>query len=335
MNLNPSELDDLLAAWAFGALDPVERAAIDRLVASDPSVADKAHELQRTVAALDTDLLAPPPTGLAGRILAEANARPPVLAQPSLPLDLLAHQIDALGELLDHLEPADWNRPAHPYDWNVRGLVAHLLVIEQYTAGVLGLEADGPVGDGHLQMGAEQIAAWVDDPSPSLADAWRDRAEHTVEALRSGQGPEPDTEVGFHEWSFSVDGLLIVRAFEMWTHADDIRRATGRPMWTPSPSDLRAMSAFSVSTLPSLMAGVAPDALHNARVVLTGEGGGTFNLGDRATDSPSRQLTLVTDVVDYCHRVAGRVEPEDLDFTAEGDLDLARQLLDVASAFAV
>lgn len=335
MNLNPSELDDLLAAWAFGALDPVERAAIDRLIASDHSVADKAHELQRTVAALDANLLMSPPVALAGRILDEANARPPVLPEPSSSLDLLAHQIDALGNLLDHLEPVDWDRPAHPYDWDVRGLVAHLLVIEQYIAGVLGLEADGPVGNSHLQMGAEQIAASVDEPPAAVAHAWRDRAERTVEAMRSGQGPAPDTEVGFHEWTFSVNGLLIVRAFETWTHADDIRRATGRPLWTPVPSDLRTMSAFSVSTLPFLLAGVAPEALHNARLVLTGEGGGTFNLGDQAADSRSRQLTLVTDVVDYCHRVAGRVDPEDLDFTAEGDLDLARQLLGVASAFAV
>lgn len=337
MNPNPnqSEMDDLLAAWALDALDPVERAAIDRLVASDPTVADRAYEMQHTVAALDASLLAEPPSSLGRSILDEAGSRPPSLAEPSPAVDLLAHQIDALADLLDQLDPDDWGLTAHPYDWTVQGLVAHLAVIEQYTAALLGLEVDAPQGEDHLRIGADRIARLLESPPAAVVDQWHSGAQRIVAAIRAGHGPAFDTVVGFHQWSFSVEELLIVRAFETWTHADDIRRTTGRRLWTPEASDLRTMSAFSVSTLPSLMAHVAPDALRNARVVLTGDGGGTFNLGDRAVDPAGSQFTLVTDVVDYCHRVAGRVEPEALDFSVEGDSDLALQLLSVASAFAV
>ncbi len=334
-NPNPSEMDDLLAAWALDALDPVERAAIDRLVASDPSVAETAYEMQRTVAALDANLRAAPPSSLGLRILHEAGSRPPTLAEPSPAVDLLSHQVAALADLLDQLNPHDWRLTAHPYEWTVHGLVAHLAVIEQYTAAVLGLGVDAPLGEDHLHIGADRIARLLESPPDVTVEDWRLGAERIVEAIRAGQGPTLDTVVSFHQWSISVEGLLIVRAFETWTHADDIRRAAGRQLWTPEASDLRTMSAFSVSTLPFLLADVAPDALHNARVVLTGDGGGTFNLGDRAIDPEGSQFTLVTDVLDYCHRVAGRVEPEDLVFSVEGDLDLARQLLSVASAFAV
>ncbi len=67
------------------------------------------------------------------------------------------------------------------------------------------------------------------------------------------------------------------------------------------------------------------------RVVLTGNGGGTFDLGD-----PSRRDTiLVVDVVDYCRLAARRIAPDDLDMDVEGDRAVADRLLAAARVFAV
>lgn len=335
MNQNPSELEDLLAAWALGALDPVEREVIDRLIEDDPVVAEQARELAETVTNLDGAFESSPPSDLKLRIVEQAGAIAPKLAEPSSALDLLDHQIDALAELLEGLSPLDWQQIAKPYEWSVRDLVAHLLVIELYVAAELGLVDEVPSSEDHLEMGAGLIADSGKEPPMELARAWMQRARMNVDGVRAGQAPAWDVQVNFHEWSFSVEQLLVVRAFELWTHADDIRRAIGKPAFRPHASDLRTMSAMSIATLSPLLDAISPGLLQSARVVLTGDGGGTFNIGGQGAAADMRQVTLVADVVDYCHRVADRLSLQDIEFTAEGDTLLAQELLSVASAFAV
>ncbi len=231
----------------------------------------------------------------------------------------------------DELDGHDWSRPVGPYDWTVHGLVAHVLVIEHYTAGRLGIGPDGFSDEHHLAIGAERISDELERDPTATASDWLERATATVAALHDDSRELP-TDVDLHGWPFSLDGALIARAFEIWTHADDIRRATGRPLWSPIAGDLRTMSGFSVRALPLTLDLIAPDqTLTPTRIVLTGPGGGTFDIGRH----PGSVTTIVTDVIDYCRLVARRVAPDDLDCTIDGDPELARALLTSASAFAV
>jgi hypothetical protein len=92
------------------------------------------------------------------------------------------------------------------------------------------------------------------------------------------------------------------------------------------------MSQLSVTTLPLLAPVVAPDVgFKGARVVLTGEGGGTCDLGEPG----ERQVVLVADVIDYCHVVARRADPASLASMEEGDPRTADQLLAAARFFAL
>ena len=116
----------------------------------------------------------------------------------------------------------------------------------------------------------------------------------------------------------------------MWIHADDIRRATARPMQTPPPRDLRAMSMFSIATLPLLVP--TEHVKGPARIVLTGQGGGTFDLDGPGAE---RAVTLVADVVDYCRTAARRIDIDDLPAVIEGDRDQAHALLTAARVLAV
>ena len=236
-----------------------------------------------------------------------------------------------MTEFLVELDDDEWQMPVGPYEWSVHGLIAHLLVIERYMAGLVGLAAppvDGAAGD-HLAMGADVIAAELAGSFRRTFAAWKAQATDTIAAIRSR--PEAlNDRVVFHGWQISVESLLVARAFEVWTHADDIRRATARSLHTPAPRDLRTMSMFSVSTLPLLVP--AESVKGPARIVLTGPGGGTFDLDGPGSE---RTVTLVADVVDYCRTAARRIDIDALPAVIEGDRDQAEALLTAARVLAV
>jgi uncharacterized protein (TIGR03083 family) len=337
MDMTPSELDEILGAWALDALDGETSAHVDRLVALDPTLAERARALREVVAGLHHTDASAPPAELRRTTLAAAARTPRRIDPGSDVVDLFAHQVAALHELLLSLTPPQWRLRAEPYAWTVHELVAHLLVIERYTAvqlGVVDSTVPGfvPENIGHLAMGGDVIAAEAARAPLDTAAAWHDAASGTVAALRAGRGLALDAPVGLHGWPFTTTTALVARSFEIWTHADDIRRAIDAVPLAPVAADLRTMSSFSVSTLPYVLPLVAPQTeFTGARVVLTGPGGGTFDLGD-----PEQPATLiVVDVVDYCRLAAKRVSLESLEATIEGDEAMAADLLAASQVFSV
>jgi hypothetical protein len=94
------------------------------------------------------------------------------------------------------------------------------------------------------------------------------------------------------------------------------------------------MSSTSVRGLPTLFALAGGGALPPTRVVLTGPGGGTFDLVAGPGNTDDRQL-VVADVVDYCRLVARRIDPDDLAGSREGDVGMLTDLLRSAQAIAI
>jgi hypothetical protein len=132
---------------------------------------------------------------------------------------------------------------------------------------------------------------------------------------------------------------LTVRSFETWTHADDIRRALGRPTLPPPAPSLATMGRMAVgwSNLMLLLAGHD----HTGRSVvvhLTGEGGGSHHvdLGFESRDltlvDPDAEITL--DIVEYCMAIGDRFPQGPLAYEATGDLDLAHDLVSSLTALA-
>jgi hypothetical protein len=129
--------------------------------------------------------------------------------------------------------------------------------------------------------------------------------------------------------------------FELWTHADDIRGATGRPLRAPDPHRLALMTALAVRSLPlGLLIAGYDRAGRTARVVLTGEGGGTWvqplGLGEDVSDevAVATDVVLVTDAVEFCRLFSQRRVPEELDVDITGDEALAADILVGAQVFA-
>jgi len=277
-----------------------------------------------------------PPGAVRDVVLRHAGATPRLTGASMPPATVYVTRVEALREVLDSLAASEWQAIARPYAWTVHGLVAHLLAIEEYTAAQLGLGTP-PDGDlsSHLDVGAAMIERELSgDPTETVA-RWSERAGHIAAHVAA---PSFDLEqpLHLHGWPFRASTALIARAFELWTHTDDIRRAAGRPTVAPGETELRTMSTVSVHSLPAAVGVVAPTTtLGPIRMVLTGPGGGTFDLAGSAGTSSSERTLLAADVVDYCRVVARRIEPEDLDCEIDGDPAVAAALLEAARILAV
>lgn len=100
------------------------------------------------------------------------------------------------------------------------------------------------------------------------------------------------------------------------------------------------MAATAVEGLPLAIQVVrhsVPNA--SARVVLTGDGGGTWDLrlGDVSGEGEGRGVvvSIVAHVVDWCRLASGRLHPDELVASVEGDLSLALHLLRAAAVVAI
>ncbi|MBI5089320.1 MAG: maleylpyruvate isomerase family mycothiol-dependent enzyme [Actinobacteria bacterium] len=327
-----TEHDDLLGAWAIDALDADERAFVDAALENDPALRRVADRLRSAVAAVAEGDAMPPPHEVRASMLESARAAR-VHPGKSSPVEAFRHQVEAFGEVVEAVAGEQWQLRASPYRWTLHGLVAHLLQIERYMERALGF-ADGPADEfeaDHLAFGQAGIADELTRSPESTAAAWREVVARIDPRLDS---IDLDRELTFHQWPFSVGSLLIARAFEIWTHADDIRRAVGVDVVSPSPTDVRAMSDTSVSSLPLAIHVVAdhvPDG--TARLVLTGDGGGVWDL--QLGRGGPELVSIVADAVDYCRVASRRIGVDELSATVEGDAALADRLLTAATIIAV
>jgi hypothetical protein len=181
---------------------------------------------------------------------------------------------------------------------------------------------------------ARFVEALAVRPVDDVQAIWRESIDGVMQWAATG------APTGLLPWlgvDVQRDTLLISRAFETWIHADDIRRAVGRPLEPPRAADLHRMADFSLRNLPIWLelSGRAHPG-QTARVVLTGDGGGTW-LVPMAHETPASEevaVELELDVVAWCHRVGERVTADAVVTHVTGDAALAVDLLESASAVA-
>jgi uncharacterized protein (TIGR03083 family) len=272
-----------------------------------------------------------PPGRLRSRVLETAlRHRPPgravPLVTPTDPATCFHRRSHELHRVLALVPPGGWCWPASPYPWSVHGLVGHLVGVESYLGGVLGLwpfEPTCPEED-HIGITLPFVTETEGTEPCTTVSRWVARAEVVGTHLGRLQLEEPTRRVTFHGIPVSVGSLLVVRAFELWVHAEDIQRAIGQPPVPPSPGELAAMADLSMRLAALTTPLVAPHQTGRpARVVLTGPGGGVWHVG-RPNAPP--EVRIVADIVGWCRMAARRLAPEDLGALVDGDQDLARDL---------
>ncbi|TXS45555.1 maleylpyruvate isomerase family mycothiol-dependent enzyme [Streptomyces sp. uw30] len=322
---------DLLAAWAFGALDPAEEKTVPAHLARCESCAAEAARLKETVRLLDGPPLHAPARTADGVLSLALRTRPAVsrVAGHAAPY---AAAVAGLKALLPELA-GRWTTPV-VHDWDAHATVAHLLAADEHLAGRLGVDARVPPSR------IEQGAHWE--------DAWNRRSADVI-AHEHGRTPEETVA----DWAAQADALLatpeardaelaaravmlmgmrlpvadhfLVRAFETWIHTDDIGRALGLAVPLPLPEHLDRLVRLAVRILGLALGPTAPPVLFSVT------GGAEWVLGSEA--EPVR-AELSLDPYDFCLLVGGRYTPETVPRGATGDAAAVRNVLERAASLA-
>jgi uncharacterized protein (TIGR03083 family) len=278
------------------------------------------------------------PVGLRERVLTAARElRAPGRTVPDVPdispVEAYSRAADAFLGLLTALADEVWRRPVLR-DLDVAGLVGHLTGVEDDVQRALDGDRDVACVDhvASTQPAAERAAG----RSPEeVRGAWRAAALRTLERVR---GADLAAVVRVHGMRLPLGALLVVRAFELWTHENDVRRAAGLPGSVPDPATLRRMTDLAVHLLPFGVARVSdPVVPVDVHLVLTGAGGGTWDVvvGERADPDGVPEVAIVADAVGFCRLVAARITPADLGAHVSGADGAAAAVLAGAAALAL
>ena len=273
------------------------------------------------------------PSGLRERVLAASlrarDAARPVPDAPEIsPTEAFGRAASAFYAVLCFLDDDAWRTPVLR-GLDAQGLVGHLIGVEEDVHRALAGDPD--VAD----------AAHVESTQPAALDqaarqpaqtrtAWRRAVDRTLDLVRPA---DARARVAVHGLRLSVNALLVVRAFELWTHENDIRNAVGWVPSVPDPSTLRLMTDLAARLLPH--AGAALPEPVDVRLVLTGPGGGTWDVTMGGSPPGAASVAIVTDAVAFCRLAANRLTPADLDVSVTGDPTRAAAVLAAATTLAL
>jgi uncharacterized protein (TIGR03083 family) len=279
-----------------------------------------------------------PPTGLRQRVLeaahqARAAGRPTPEPAEICPAEAFRRAAGALDGLLGTLGDEDWKTPVLR-GLDVQCLVGHLIGVEDDVHRCLAGDPEVAEAD-HIESTQPAADRQAGRPAAQTRAEWRRAASRTLDLVRASGDPGPGAEVAVHGMRLPLGALLVARAFELWTHDNDIRRATGRPPSVPDVSTLRLMTGLAARLLPHGAARTGLREHVNVRLVLTGPGGGTWDVAlGEGLPGPAR-VSIVTDAVGFCRLAANRAAAAGLDLHVTGDPAQAAGVLAAATALAL
>lgn len=323
-------------------LDDSDSADPESVELSDLAAAVAVHALD----ALEPASMAAPPA-LRARVLAAAlDARNGAAPDPLDPREIHRAEIARLDAFLSTLTPDQWAMPVGPLapapdrGWVVRDLVVHLTAMEGLLANALDVPGAPDDEGADPESRTDAVARRLRSRPPAVArQEMTDLASAVDDALAGIDPSELDRRMDWVGLDVSLRTALLDRAFETWTHADDIRQALGQPLAPPSPGALSTMSTFAATLLPLMAtfdgADIDPSTVIDLR--LTGPGGGDHRVAfSEHDDGRPVAATITADVVDFCRAVGARFDAGQTSFghQAEGDVALAARVVAAVPALA-
>jgi uncharacterized protein (TIGR03083 family) len=277
-----------------------------------------------------------PPAGLRERVMAASlRERPAGRSIPEVPaispVEAFSRAADAFYGLLCALDERDWRRHVLR-DLDVQGLVGHLIGVEDDMQRAMAGDPQVAQAD-HVISTQPAADHQAGRPAAATRADWRRAADRTLEQVRdSGDLATVVTVWGI---PLPLGAMLIGRAFELWSHENDIRRAAGLPASVPDAPTLRLMAGLATSLLPFGAIKTGLQGPISVRLVLTGPGGGTWDIAIGPDAPGPASLAIVTDVVGFCRLAANRATPADLNLHVTGDPGQAAGVLAATAALAL
>ena len=326
MELSPEEFEDLVGAFALDACEPDEVDAMERYIGTHREAAVEVERLREIAMGIGAAGALRPPVALRERMVLAAGDRP-----SALPVhEALERETERFERFLSTVDERDLDVRTHN-GLTLRELVQHVEAIDRAFADAAADPESAFIGPDELEtITAADLPARAGEPFTETVTRLR-RTRRRLLGLHD-QLPEDQRVAGYRR-----DDMLVVRTFETWTHHDDVRRAVGLDEALPDAAVMRTMAELAVKSLP-LALGVRGTAQpgRTVRLVLDGRGGGEWMIAAAPGEAPGSDPDVVVraSAVDWCRRFADRIEPDELVFTAEGDEDLAHDLVAAANAFA-
>jgi uncharacterized protein (TIGR03083 family) len=323
------EFEELLGAFALDACDAAEMDAMERFINEHPDVIAEVEHLRTAAVGLASSDALAPPRDLRTGVFERARAIRAPRSQTAL--EAHAEVEETLVDLLAEVPESALHLPTLN-GLTVRQLVVHLAAMESLLAKWMGVPTLPEVDDEGVESRTAAVVEVTRDwPLADVIALWR----RSTDAVR-GAVPDVGPTTRWFGSQTSTNLALLVSAFEIWTHTDDIRRALGRPLDVPSAAALRTMAEGSMTMVPSaLEASGRVRQGRTARIVLTGPGGGDWTVPmapGGEVGEPDVAITL--SVVEWCRRFSERLSAEDLDLAVRGDRRLADDLVAAAPVFA-
>ncbi|EST26545.1 hypothetical protein N566_23760 [Streptomycetaceae bacterium MP113-05] len=258
-------------------------------------------------------------------------------------VDAWTQSIEALSELVQPLAEGEWNRRTDCPGWSVRDVVSHIIGIECELLGDPRPIHSLPRDLYHVRdETSRHMEVQVDVRRHHTAPEMTGELEYTLirrsRQLRN-EKRQPDDEVRHvlpGRDPLTLERLLRMRAFDVWVHEQDIRRALRTPGNVDSPGAHVARDVL-IAALPGVV--VKAGAPNGSAVVFDVAGPVEFmrtvrvdNEG-RATVNGSVSLgptvTFTMGWETYFRLACGRTRPEKVaeDIKTEGDDALADRVL--------
>jgi uncharacterized protein (TIGR03083 family) len=237
--------------------------------------------------------------------------------------------LDAVIALAEHFDDAAWAAQTECPQWTVKDVYAHLVGGEVWMS-----EGHPRPDTGLARIADEAVASRRRASGEQVLAELRD-----VYALRQRQlreepeDPDAPTFTAYLQ-PVTVAILLRMRAFDVWVHEQDVRRAVGRPgnLASGGAEVARDIFLLGLARVVAKAAGAPP----GSSVTLSISGDLPFESSIVVDENRRGQLTppvpaptvrIATDWETLSRLTAGRVDPAAASLDITGDRELADRIL--------
>ena len=237
--------------------------------------------------------------------------------------------LDAVIALASSFDESDWAAQTECPEWTVKDVYAHLV------GGEVWMSQGHPKPDNGLASIADDAvsarrAASAEEVLAQLREVYALRQRQLRD---EPEDPDAPTFTAYLQPT-TVAVLLRMRAFDLWVHEQDIRRAIGRPGNLASGGAEVAREIFvpALARVVAKAAGAPP----GSSVTLSISGELPFEAsivvdenrrGQIAAPVADPTVRIATDWETFSRLTAGRIAPAAASLQITGDLDLAGRIL--------